>query len=90
MTSEKAHKAFLETDEVIVIGYFEKDDSPLSAAYHTVSKKLREKVKFAHTSAKEVLDKVSHKYVSLKNYRDNFFLYSVVKKITVREMKYIN
>ncbi|XP_012062004.1 PREDICTED: protein disulfide-isomerase A3 [Atta cephalotes] len=61
LTSEKAHKTFLETDEVVVIGYFEKDDSPLSAAHHTVSKKLREKVKFAHTSMKEVLDKVSHK-----------------------------
>ncbi|KYN06137.1 PREDICTED: protein disulfide-isomerase A3 [Cyphomyrmex costatus] len=61
LTSEKAHKTFLENDEVVLIGYFEKDDSPLSAAYHTVSKKLREKVKFAHTSASEVLDKVSHK-----------------------------
>lgn len=66
LTSEEAHKVFLETDEVSVIGYFEKDDSPLSAAYHTVSKKLKEKVRFGHTSAKEVLDKVSHKYVFQK------------------------
>lgn len=63
LTSEKAHKMFLEADEVSVIGYFEKDDSPLAAVFHTVAKKLREKVRFAHTSTKEVLDKVSHKYV---------------------------
>lgn len=66
LTSEEAHKAFLETDEVTVIGYFEKDDSPLSAAYHAVSKKLREKVRFGHTLAKEVLDKV-YKYVLEKS-----------------------
>lgn len=61
LTSEQAHKTFLEADDVSVIGYFEKDDSPLATAFHTVAKKLREKVRFAHTSDKEVLDKVSHK-----------------------------
>lgn len=66
LTSEDTHNAFLETDEVSVIGYFEKDDSLLSAAYQAVSKKLREKIKFGHTSAKELLDKVSHKYVLQK------------------------
>lgn len=65
LTSEQAHKEYLKTDDVSVIGYFEKDDSPLAAAFHTVAKKLREKVRFAHTSTKEVLDNVSHKYVCL-------------------------
>lgn len=69
LTSEKAHKTFLDADEVSVVGYFEEDDSPLSAAFHTVSKKLREKVRFAHTATKEVLDKVSHKYVFIKDIR---------------------
>lgn len=49
-------KAFLNTDEVSFIGYFEKDDSPLAAAYHAVSKKLKEKARFAHTSNKALLD----------------------------------
>lgn len=66
LTSEEVHKAFLETDEITVIGYFEKDDSPLSAAYHAVSKKLREKVRFGHTSVQELLDKVD-KYVLQKS-----------------------
>ena len=48
-------KAFLGGQEPVVVGFFEKDDSPLSAAFHTVSKKLREKVGFAHTSDAEVL-----------------------------------
>ncbi|XP_020288215.1 protein disulfide-isomerase A3 [Pseudomyrmex gracilis] len=61
LTSVDAHKTFLGADDVSVIGYFEKDDSPLAAAFHTVSKKLREKVRFAHTSLKELLDKVSQK-----------------------------
>ncbi|KAL6427249.1 hypothetical protein ACFW04_008684 [Cataglyphis niger] len=61
LTSEKAHNTFLDADDVSVVGYFEEDDSPLAAAFHTVSKKLREKVRFAHTSTKEILDKVSHK-----------------------------
>lgn len=65
LTSEQAYKTFLEADDVSVIGYFEKDDSPLATTFHTVAKKLREKVRFAHTSKKEVLDKVSHKYVCL-------------------------
>lgn len=57
LTGEDCQKAFLESDEIGVIGYFEKDDSPLAAAFHAVSKKLREKVRFAHTSAKELLEK---------------------------------
>lgn len=57
MVSEDCQKAFLDSNEVGIIGYFEKDDSPLSAAFHAVSKKLREKVRFAHTSAKKLLEK---------------------------------
>lgn len=50
-------RAFLDGDEVSIIGYFKKDDSPLSAAFHAVSKKLREKARFAHTSARSLLEK---------------------------------
>ncbi|XP_046434463.1 protein disulfide-isomerase A3 [Neodiprion pinetum] len=57
LTGEDCQKGFLDSDEVGVIGYFEKDDSPLSAAFHTVAKKLREKVRFAHTSANALLEK---------------------------------
>ncbi|XP_001599732.2 protein disulfide-isomerase A3 [Nasonia vitripennis] len=52
-----AFEEFLNSDEISVVGFFEKDDSPLSAAFHNVAKKLREKVRFGHTIAKEVLEK---------------------------------
>ncbi|KAH0947530.1 hypothetical protein HN011_008044 [Eciton burchellii] len=61
LISEEAHKAFLESDDVGIIGYFENEDSSLAIAFQTVSKKLREKIRFSHTSKKEILDKVSHK-----------------------------
>lgn len=63
LTTSEAHKAFLDVDEVSVVGYFEKDDSPLAATFHIIAKKLREKVRFAHVSAEKLLDEVSHKYV---------------------------
>lgn len=61
LTGEGCLKSFLESDEVGIVGFFEKDDSPLSASFHAVSKKLKEKVRFAHTSAKELLEKEGHK-----------------------------
>ncbi|XP_015599675.1 protein disulfide-isomerase A3 [Cephus cinctus] len=67
LTGEDCQKAFLDSDEVGVIGYFEKDDSPLAASFHAVSKKLREKVRFAHTSAKALLEK--------EGYKNNIVLY---------------
>lgn len=42
---------------MVVVGYFEKESSPLAEAFQTVSKKLREKIQFAHTMNKEVLEK---------------------------------
>lgn len=56
-----AFDEFLNTDEITVVGFFEKDDSALSAAFHNVAKKLREKVRFAHTITKEVLEKEGYK-----------------------------
>ncbi|XP_012229248.1 protein disulfide-isomerase A3 [Linepithema humile] len=61
LTTPETHKAFLDVEEVGVVGYFEKDDSPLAATFHIIAKKLREKVRFAHVSSKKVLDEVSHK-----------------------------
>lgn len=61
LTSEKDLKSFLESDEVSIVGFFEKEDSPLATSFHAVSKKLKEKVKFAHTTAKSVLEKEGHK-----------------------------
>ena len=54
-------KSFLDTDEVSVVGFFEKEDSPLAISYHAVSKKLKEKIRFAHTTAKSLLEKEGHK-----------------------------
>lgn len=61
MKSVSELEAFLKTDEVALIGYFEKDDSPLSASFHTVAKKLRDKVKFGHAIEKQVLEKEGYK-----------------------------
>jgi len=69
LISEEAHKAFLENDDVGIVGYFEKEDSSLAIAFQTVSKKLREKVRFSHTSKKEILDEVSHRYIIQKLYK---------------------
>lgn len=66
LTNKEVHKTFLEADDVGVVGYFEKEDSPLATAFHSVSKKLREKVRFAHTLTKELLEKAGHKYVNIK------------------------
>lgn len=65
LTNEKSYKAFLEGDDVGVVGYFEKDDSALAAAYLLVTKKLRGKARFAHTSTKQLLESAGHKYIPL-------------------------
>lgn len=71
LTNEKSHKTFLEGDEVGLVGYFEKDDSPLAAAYLTVTKKLRGKARFAHTSTKQLLESAGHKYVPSRFVKGN-------------------
>ncbi|XP_063980859.1 protein disulfide-isomerase A3 [Diachasmimorpha longicaudata] len=55
LKGESCKKAFLTTDEVSIIGYFENADSPRAKAFHTVANKLREKARFAHTSEKSLL-----------------------------------
>ncbi|KZC12816.1 PREDICTED: protein disulfide-isomerase A3 [Dufourea novaeangliae] len=61
LTDESSLKSFLESDEVGVVGFFENDNSPLATSFHSVSKKLKEKVRFAYTSAKSLLDKEGYK-----------------------------
>ncbi|KAG7199756.1 hypothetical protein KM043_000425 [Ampulex compressa] len=61
LSGEKCLTAFLNSDEVGVVGYFEKEDSALASSFHAVSKKLREKVRFAHTSEESLLKKVGSK-----------------------------
>lgn len=61
LAGEDCLKSFLESDEVGVVGFFEKEDSPLATSFHAVSKKLKEKVRFAHTYAKSLLEKEGHK-----------------------------
>ncbi|XP_053984991.1 protein disulfide-isomerase A3 [Hylaeus volcanicus] len=61
LTGENCLKAFLNTDEVSIVGFFEKDDSPLATSFHAVTKKLKEKVRFAHTTAKALLEKEGYK-----------------------------
>lgn len=61
LTGEDCLKSFLDSDEVGFVGFFEKEDSPLATSFHTVSKKLKEKVRFAHTTAKSLMEKEGHK-----------------------------
>ena len=61
LIDENCLKSFLASDEIGVVGFFEEADSPLATAFHAVSKKLKEKVKFAHTTTKSLLEKEGHK-----------------------------
>lgn len=54
------YEAFLAKDDVVVIGFFEKE-SDLKGDFLKAADKLREEVVFAHTSSKEVLDKAGYK-----------------------------
>ncbi|XP_076246068.1 disulfide-isomerase A3 [Calliopsis andreniformis] len=61
LTNENDLKSFLESDEVGIVGFFEKEDSSLATSFHAVSKKLKEKVRFAHTTAKALMEKEGYK-----------------------------
>lgn len=61
LTGEDCLKSFLDSDEVGIVGFFEKEDSSLAQSFHTVSKKLKEKVRFAHTTSKSLMEKEKHK-----------------------------
>lgn len=53
-------EAFTAKDDVVVIGFFEKE-SDLKGDFLKTADKLREEVTFAHSSAKEVLEKAGYK-----------------------------
>lgn len=57
MKGEECKKAYLKSDEVSIIGYFEDENSALAKSFHSVAKKLREQARFAHTSVKSLLQK---------------------------------
>lgn len=54
------YEAFLAKDDVVIIGFFEKE-TDLKGEFLKAADKLREEAVFAHTSAKEVLDKAKYK-----------------------------
>lgn len=51
---------FTSKDDVAVVGCFEKE-TDLKGAYLKVADKLREKVRFAHSSSKDILEKLGTK-----------------------------
>ncbi|KAG6797316.1 protein disulfide-isomerase A3 [Apis mellifera caucasica] len=61
LNEENCLKSFLDSDEVSVVGFFEKEDLSLATTFHAVSKKLKEKVRFAHTTAKSLMEKEGYK-----------------------------
>ncbi|XP_012277222.1 protein disulfide-isomerase A3 [Orussus abietinus] len=67
LINEDCLKSFLESDDVAIVGFFEKANSKLAESFHAVAKKLREKVRFAHTSAASLLEK--------EGFKDNIVLY---------------
>ncbi|CAB3256310.1 unnamed protein product [Arctia plantaginis] len=60
LTSADAYEAFLAKDEVVVIGFFEKE-TDLKGDFLKTADKLREEVAFGHSSFKDVLDKAGYK-----------------------------
>lgn len=57
----EAVKDFLAKEEVGVIGFFEKE-TELKGTFLKLADKLREKVRFAHTSNSDALKSYGHKY----------------------------
>ncbi|CAG4954148.1 unnamed protein product [Colias eurytheme] len=57
---------FLNKDEVVVVGFFEKE-SDLKGEFLKTADKMREEITFGHSSAKDVLDKAG--------FKDNVVLY---------------
>lgn len=53
----------ISKDEVVVIGFFEKEDD-LKGEFLKTADKMREEVSFAHSSAKDVLEKSGYKWVT--------------------------
>ncbi|XP_014368740.2 protein disulfide-isomerase A3 [Papilio machaon] len=60
------YEAFTSKDEVVVVGFFEKE-TDLKGEFLKTADKMREEVTFGHTSAKEVLEK--------SGYKDNVVLF---------------
>ncbi|XP_034245392.1 protein disulfide-isomerase A3 [Thrips palmi] len=60
LTSVKAFTDFISKSDVGLVGFFDSDSS-LKSIYLKLADKLREKVRFAHTSSKEIFDKQSAK-----------------------------
>lgn len=60
LTSVEAYDAFLAKDDVVVIGFFEKE-TDLKGDFLKAADKLREEVVFGHSSFKDVLDKAGYK-----------------------------
>ena len=55
-----AFTKFIAQADVGIVGFFA-DNSDMKSTYLKVADKLREKVRFAHTSSQEVFDKQSAK-----------------------------
>ena len=55
----KDYEAFLNKNDVVVIGFFEKE-TDLKGDFLKTADKMREEVDFGHTSAKEVLEKAGY------------------------------
>lgn len=62
-SNEELEKFLKAENEVSVVGFFEKE-SDLKAAFLKLADKLREKVRFAHSTYKDVLEKQGYKYVA--------------------------
>lgn len=61
LTGESCLQSFLNSDEIGVVGFFEKSDSSLAKSFHTVANKLKEKVRFAHTTSESLMEKEGYK-----------------------------
>lgn len=60
LLTQKDFEKFIDKDDVVVVGFFEKESS-LKDAFLKAADKLREKVRFGHASNSDILDKVQFK-----------------------------
>lgn len=60
LNTEEDFKKFIDKDDVAVIGFFD-GESSLKESFLKAADKLREKVRFGHTSSNDLMDKYNAK-----------------------------
>lgn len=73
LQSVAEYEAFLNKDDVVIIGFFEKE-TDLKGHFLKTADQMREQATFGHSTKKEVLDKAGYKYVIFTCYIINYYI----------------